>query len=126
MNRNTLLIASIIACAVAQNCSAQSQPQTVAVSRVDIQSLATGYRASKIIGANVVNSNDETIGKVDDLIVTSSAKTPVAILSVGGFLGVGSKNVAVSTSDLTVTPEKITMPGGTKESLKALPEFDYK
>ncbi len=126
MNRHILLIATMITSAAALPCLAQSQPQTVAVSRVDVQSLATGFRASKIIGASVVNSNDQTIGKVDDLIVTPSAKTPVAILSVGGFLGVGSKDVAVATTDLTVTPEKVTMPGGTKESLKALPEYDYK
>ena len=47
------------------------------------------------------------------------------MLSVGGFLGMGTKYVVVPYNSLTVRDKKMTLPGATKESLKALPEFKY-
>ena len=63
--------------------------------RVDVARVALGHRASKLVGATVVNSADESIGKIDDLVVNPQDKVTYAIVSVGGFLGVGSKLVAV-------------------------------
>jgi hypothetical protein len=57
--------------------------------KVDPQSVATGYRTSKVVGSTVVNEANETVGTIDDLIVTPSEKVPFAVLSVGGFLGMG-------------------------------------
>lgn len=125
MLRHIMLASVIIAGGAAQAAFAENQPQTVPVSHVDVQGLTVGYRASKIIGADVVNGENQSVGKIDDLIITPSAKTPVAILSVGGVLGVGGKMVAVSTNDLTVNADKVTMEGATKDSLKDLPAFKY-
>jgi hypothetical protein len=47
------------------------------------------------------------------------------VLSVGGFLGVGTKYVVVPYSSLQVHDKKMILPGATKDSLKALPEFRY-
>lgn len=93
-----------------------------------VKSLAMtgGDRASKIIGASVTNSAKQTVGTVDDLIVTPDDKVPVAVLSVGGFLGMGTKYVAVPFKDLKVTTQGVAMPGATKESLKRLPSFKYR
>ena len=55
--------------------------------RVDPQTLATGYRSSKIVGSPVSNENNETVGTIDDLIITPGGQAPYAILSVGGFFG---------------------------------------
>ena len=106
---------------------AQSASQTAAISGVDAKDLGNGYRASKIIGSTVVNDQNETVGKVDDLIVSGNAKEPVAVLSVGGFLGVGSKLVAIRYNELKPNPEKsdFVLPGATKDSLKSLPDFNY-
>ena len=49
--------------------------------KVDPQTLATGYRTSKVVGATVVNEVDETVGTIDDLIVTPGGQTPYAVLS---------------------------------------------
>lgn len=67
---------------------AQGAAQSVGLVKVDVRTVATGYRSSKIVGSTVVNEANETVGKVDDLIVTPDNKVPFAILSVGGFLGV--------------------------------------
>jgi sporulation protein YlmC with PRC-barrel domain len=93
--------------------------------KVDPQSLATGYRTSKVVGATVVNEANETVGTIDDLIVTPTEKVPFAVLSVGGFLGMGTKYVVVPYSALKVGDKRMVLPGATKESLKSLPEFKY-
>jgi hypothetical protein len=105
-----------------------TRPSTAALSGVDMKDLGGGYRASKVIGSTVVNDQNETVGKVDDLIVSGAGvQEPVAVLSVGGFLGVGSKLVAVRYNELTTNPDKsdFILPGATKDSLKALPDFNY-
>src|SRR4051812_26790938 len=48
---------------------AQGAPQTVQLAKVDVMKTATGYRASKVIGGAVVNDANETVGKVDDIII---------------------------------------------------------
>ncbi len=104
---------------------AQGAPQTVAVAKIDPQSLATGYRTSKVVGSVVYNEANDKIGTIDDLIVTPNEKVPYAVLSVGGFLGMGTKYVVVPYSTLQVNNKKMVLPGATKESLKALPDFKY-
>jgi hypothetical protein len=103
----------------------QGAPQTVTLMKVDPASLATGYRTSKVVGSTVVNDANETVGTIDDLIVTPNANVPVAVLSVGGFLGIGSRYVVVPFSSLQVKGKQMVLPGATKDSLMALPAFVY-
>jgi sporulation protein YlmC with PRC-barrel domain len=103
----------------------QGAPQTVTLMKVDPASLATGYRTSKVVGSSVVNEANETVGTVDDLIVTPTDKVPFAVLSVGGFLGMGTKYVVVPFTSLQFQDKKIVLAGATKDSLTALPEFKY-
>jgi hypothetical protein len=105
--------------------AAQVAPQTVELAKVNVQKLAAGYRASKVIGSSVANDANETIGKIDDLLVSSDGKDPYAVLSIGGFLGMGTHLVAVPYDSLKFTDKKFVLPGGTKEGLKQLPEFKY-
>jgi PRC-barrel domain len=85
------------------------------------------YRRAALqrIGSSVINDGNETIGKIDDLLVSSDGKDPYAVLSIGGFLGMGSHLVAVPYDSLKFTDKKFVLPGGTKEGLKMLPEFKY-
>jgi PRC-barrel domain len=95
------------------------------VAKVNVQKLAAGYRASKVIGSSVTNPANETIGKIDDLLVSSDGKDPFAVLSIGGFLGMGNHLVAVPYESPKLVDKKLVLPGGTKEGLKLLPEFKY-
>ena len=110
---------------VVGSAAAQVAPQTVELAKVNVQKLAAGYRASKVIGSSVTNDANETIGKVDDLLVSPDGKEPFAVLSIGGFLGMGSHLVAVPYDSLKLVDKRLMLPGGTKESLKMLPEFKY-
>jgi hypothetical protein len=127
MLRSVLVItcASVLAVTLGQSAFSQGAPQTVTLMKVDPQTLATGYRVSKVVGSAVVNDANETVGKIDDLIVTPTEKVPFAVLSVGGFLGIGTKYVVVPYSSLKVKDNEMVLPGATKDSLKALPDFKY-
>ncbi len=105
--------------------NAQGVPQTVEIAKVDVQKVAGGYRASKVIGSSVLNDANETIGKIDDLLVTRDGKEPYAVLSIGGFLGMGTRLVVVRYDSLTFADKKIVLPGGSKDGLKMLPAFEY-
>jgi sporulation protein YlmC with PRC-barrel domain len=128
MNRSIPLFigSAAIVIALSGTAHAQGAPQTLSTMKVDVQSIATGYRTSKVVGSNVVNDANETVGKIDDLIVTPNDKVPFAVLSVGGFLGMGKKYVVVPYDTLEMKNKHIVLHGATKESLKGLPEFKYK
>ena len=100
-------------------------PQTAKTVTVDVTKITNGYRASKIIGSNVVNGSNEKIGAVDDLLVGRDDSVFYAIVSVGGFLGMGTKLVAVPFETLKIGPDSLILPAGTKDDLKALPTFEY-
>lgn len=91
-------------------------------------------RISRILRSRVYNDRDEAIGDVEDVVLlppttpaTPSSLGPVAIIQVGGFLGLGGRLVSVPLGDLrwNVERERITMPSATKEALRARPAFDY-
>jgi sporulation protein YlmC with PRC-barrel domain len=105
---------------------AQGAPQAITEKRTDVVQLASGYRASKLSGADVYNRNKDNIGTLDDLIVSpGTERTTYAILSVGGFLGMGKHLVAVPFNDLQIDNRRVVLPEATKKSLEALPEFKY-
>jgi hypothetical protein len=105
--------------------AAQGMSQTVDLAKVDVQKLSAGYRASKVNGSSVLNDSNEAIGKIDDLLISPDGKAPFAVLSVGGFLGMGSHMVVVPYDSLKLVDNKVVLPGGTKGMLKMLPEFKY-
>jgi hypothetical protein len=126
--KKTLLLASAALFGVvflAANVNAQGVPQTVEITKVDVQKVSAGYRASKVIGSSIVNDANETIGKIDDLLVTRDGKEPYAVLSVGGFLGMGTHMVVIRYDNLKFADNKIVLPGGTKDGLRMLPTFQY-
>jgi sporulation protein YlmC with PRC-barrel domain len=95
--------------------------------QVDVKGVsATGYRATKLLGSEVYNDQNEKVGKLDDLIVAGDGQVTLAVLSVGGFLGIGAKHVAVPIQLFKAGGRgKILLPKATKEELEGMPEFKY-
>jgi len=89
------------------------------------QAIAVGRLASKLIGAPVYNEKDEKVGAIDDLIITPKNSVSFAIVSVGGFLGLGERLVAIPVEQFRDEQGRLILPGATKEELKKLPEFQY-
>ncbi len=87
----------------------------------------TTWRASESMGAAVYNSRDERIGEIDELLVDETGKVQAAVIGVGGFLGLGEKNVAVNYSAFRMTRDNngrtrlmLDIP---RTSLEAAPEY---
>lgn len=115
---------------------AQVSRQSIPLERVDVEKMASGYRSSQLVGSPVYSEDLEKIGTIDDLIIDApsrpgktssrpSEKVPVAILSVGAFLGIGEHLVVVPFHSLKISENKVVLPGATKGSLEAMPEFRY-
>jgi sporulation protein YlmC with PRC-barrel domain len=83
-------------------------------------------RVSKVVGASVYNDQNQSVGSVDDLLMSDNDhKAATAVISVGGFLGMGSKLVSVPFDQLKIQNDRIVMPGATKASLEGMPEYRY-
>jgi sporulation protein YlmC with PRC-barrel domain len=108
-----------------QNVSSLSPgaPQVIPPLQVDSLSLAAGCRVSKVVGRSIVNGANETVGKLEDLIVTSGEELTYAVLSVGGFLGMGATHVVAPYSFLEASGEQLLFRSATKESLKTFPDL---
>lgn len=87
---------------------------------------STAIDANKLIGQSIYNTQEEKIGDVESVILNKDGKVRSVIVGVGGFLGLGSKSVAIDWDKLTVADngERVTA-GLTKEELQALPEYKY-
>jgi sporulation protein YlmC with PRC-barrel domain len=84
---------------------------------------------SKLKGLNVYNQKDESVGEITDLAIKNH-QIDALILSVGGFLGVGERYVAVSPASVNVRFDSkndkwMASMNTTKEALKEAPEFKY-
>lgn len=91
---------------------------------------ATQMAVSKLRGTDVRNSAGEALGDINDVLIDSSGQPSVAIIGVGGFLGMGEKNVGVpfqalqfTTSAETNTP--VARLDVTKDILTGAPTFVY-
>jgi sporulation protein YlmC with PRC-barrel domain len=84
-------------------------------------------RASKLVGSTVYNDQNQSVGTVDDILLAHDSKQPDrAIISVGGFLGIGSKLVEVNYDRLKLEANnKVVMPNATKDELKGMKDFSY-
>ena len=92
---------------------------------VAVVRMENGVRVSKLIGAAIYSDQNERIGSVDDLVMTENDKITVAVVAVGGFLGLGSKLVAVPFDQLKHDADHVVLQGATKETLDAMPNFVY-
>ena len=114
-----LALAGAVTLALATTVNAQD------ASYLDIERPANSpyqLRASDLLGMDVENFNGDEIGEIDDLII-SSDNTPTAVISVGGFLGLGDKLVAIPYNELKFDSEREDVVyNATEEQLKSLVE----
>jgi sporulation protein YlmC with PRC-barrel domain len=89
------------------------------------------WRSSKLVGTSVYGPDNKSIGSIDDLVVDQKGAIKAAVIGVGGFLGVGQKDVAVPFEALQIqrksnssSIDKITV-SYTKDQLSNAPKFAY-
>jgi hypothetical protein len=78
----------------------------------------------QVLGSKVVNANGDEVAEIEDLVADQS-QTYYAVLSVGGFLGVGDKKVAIPLEDLQLWEDEVyLMTSATEEQLEQMAEYD--
>jgi hypothetical protein len=81
-------------------------------------------KGSTLINMDVRNNADEKIGDINDVIVSADGKVQQVIISVGGFLGVGARKVAVAWNDVKVDANAdVAWVNMSKEQLSQVPPY---
>lgn len=90
---------------------------------------STEMRASKLIGTNVTNAANESVGEINEILLGKDGKVAAVIVGVGGFLGMGEREVAMSYSSLRIARDTngkdVVTVNATKDQLKAAPAWKW-
>ena len=82
--------------------------------------------AKKLIGEDVRNGAGDRVGDINTVILDKSGQVKTVVVGVGGFLGVGEKEVALPWHDLKMAPNgDHVIANVTKDQLKAMPEYKF-
>lgn len=86
--------------------------------------------ATRLIGLDVHNLQNEEVGEIEDLVLDNGKQVRAVIVSVGGFLGLAERYVAVQPGSLIIAPEADdgslkAVVNTTREQLKVAPEFKF-
>jgi sporulation protein YlmC with PRC-barrel domain len=138
-----LIPAVILACTLASPMAMAQNTATTPSAAAAPVAAAGQWRASKLVGVNIYNEQNDKIGDINDVIIDSSGKVDGVVVSVGGFLGMGEHDVLMKLSQIkfankagtTTTgstssnskqwyPDRGTV-NATKDQLKAMPQFKY-
>lgn len=103
--------------------------QTSAIDRSTLNDVQTDtLSADDFIGTTVYGANDENVGSISDVVLSQDGNVEAVIMDVGGFLGVGSKSVAVGMDNLSFMSDgegnHYLYTPFTQEQLEAQPEYD--
>jgi sporulation protein YlmC with PRC-barrel domain len=90
---------------------------------------ADEMRASKLIGTKVINTANETIGDINEIVLGKDGKVAAVIVGVGGFLGMGEREVAMNFDSLRMSRDSsnnlVLTVNATKDVLKSAPEWRW-
>lgn len=76
-----------------------------------------------LIGANLRNGRDETIGEIDGLLVNKAGGPVGVIVDVGGFLGLGARQIVVPLDRITIADDRLLFSTVTKQELEGTPPY---
>lgn len=106
--------------------SGSSSTMTTAPNATGGGSTMAGVDAKELLGTDIKNAQNETVGEVQAVQLDSSGQVRNLIVGVGGFLGLGERAVAVQPSAVMVADGGDTIRTTlTKDQLKAMPEYKY-
>ncbi|AKI00433.1 PRC-barrel protein [Hoeflea sp. IMCC20628] len=108
---------------------AAAEEKTMTIDRMSMTAVtAADLSAENLIGRTVYGANDENIGEIGDVLLSADNKIDGFVLDVGGFLGMGEKEVAVSPENLDIRADAdgdlTVFTPFTQEQLEGQPEYD--
>ncbi len=105
----TALLATV---AFAQSPTTTTDKAAPAATATTTTTTASGeWRASKMAGVKVYNDANENIGSINDLLMDKNGAVKIAVIGVGGFLGMGEHLVAVPFEKLKFVNEAVAYTG---------------
>ncbi len=115
--------------AQAPDATAPDQTQTAAIDKSALTEMPIGeIRGEDLKGTTVYGANDAKVGEIGDVVLTPDSKPDAVIIDVGGFLGIGEKEVAVGMDNLKFMTDKdgkkYLYTTFTKEQLEAQAAYD--
>lgn len=103
------LLASV---ALAQSPATTDKSVTAAPATAsDMSSFKGNWRTSKLVGLNVYNDSNESLGSINDLLADKNGDIKAVVIGVGGFLGVGEHLVAVPYDKVKFVDEPVAYSG---------------
>jgi hypothetical protein len=125
------LVALMALPALAQdaNTPAQNAPtETAPAAQVAPSTISGDISARDLLNESVKNAANETIGDINDVLLAGDGKVSAVIVGVGGFLGMGEKDVALPFDQLMfakdASDDLLVSTSATKESLQTAPEYN--
>lgn len=112
-----------------QTAQPTDETQTAAIDRNSLKEASTDQiSADDLMGTTVYGANEEDVGEIGDVILSSDGKVEAIIVDVGGFLGIGEKEVAISMENLVFMADEdgelYLYTEFTEEQLEGQPEYD--
>jgi sporulation protein YlmC with PRC-barrel domain len=105
----SLLLAT--AAFAAEDTATKPPPATTAAASTSSTSFHGDWRASKVVGLNVYNEQNENVGSINDLLMDKNGSVKAAVISVGGFLGMGARLVALPYDKVKFSTEPVAYTG---------------
>jgi len=97
------------------DCAQVADSNPLGVSEDEMTAITLGWSVKKkILGKPVYNDDKQKIGLIDDLIIIPVRLVPYAIIGVGGFLGIGKHDGAISMSQLKKERDRLVAPSATR------------
>jgi len=97
--------------AFAQTPTATTDRANMAPATASDSSFQGNWRASKVVGLNVYNEKNESLGSINDLLTDKTGNIKAVVIGVGGFLGVGEHLVVVPFDKIKFVTEPIAYTG---------------
>jgi hypothetical protein len=80
-------------------------------------------RGEQIVGQTLYGADGEEIGEIENVVLRAENNRPAAVVSIGGFLGIGARDVAIPLDDLKLEPDNRLTTNLTKDTLAALQPY---
>ena len=126
MGGRTGWIASLVLVAALQGAAAQNPQNPEPPGQPSVTELGS-KEVQSILGSEIRSAADEDMGRIVDVLVDGSGQTRAAIIDFGGFLGVGSRKIAVDWKALHFVPAASSrypiVLELTKDQVKPAPEY---
>ncbi|MEH2495863.1 sporulation protein YlmC with PRC-barrel domain [Bradyrhizobium sp. AZCC 1678] len=105
------LLASVAFAQQSPSATTDSATTAAPAAASDTSSFKGNWRTSKMVGLNVYNDSNESLGSINDLLADKSGDIKAVVIGVGGFLGVGEHLVAVPIDKVKFVDEPIAYTG---------------